>query len=219
MYAEFATDPKVQSLTECMQRRYVMLLCLRCNNELHGLTDGEVACAMRISEDEALKTKESLTSKGLITEQWEPTNWDKRQYVSDTSNERVKRHRNKKNTNNNINTNNINNTYTEEKSLQKQNCNVTVTLHNVDEETTSLLEQSFNDFKAMRNKIKKPMTDRAEAAIRKKLAQLASTDEEKIAIIEQSIVSCWLDVFPLRQQLNPQPKQTELGKDFWRGAL
>ena len=83
----------------------------------------------------------------------------------------------------------------------------------------SPLEQSFEDFKEMRKKIKKPMTDRAETTIRKKLDQLASTDDEKIAILEQSIVSCWLSVFPLRQQFNQQSQQAELGKDFWRGAL
>lgn len=83
----------------------------------------------------------------------------------------------------------------------------------------SPFEQAFDDFREMRKKLKKPMTDRAEKTIRKKIDQLASTDEEKIAILEQSIVSCWLGVFPLRQQFNSQPQQTELGKEFWRGAL
>ena len=132
LYAEFATDAKVQSLSEVMQRRYIMLLCLKCNDELPGLTDDEVACAMRITEDEALQTKEKLTAKGLITETWEPTNWDKRQYVSDTSNERVKKYRDK------LSNTNIDNTIldkdiytdtdTEKKPLQKRKCNVTVTL-------------------------------------------------------------------------------------------
>ena len=31
-YAEFATDPKVQMLSEQDQRRFIMLLCLRCSN-------------------------------------------------------------------------------------------------------------------------------------------------------------------------------------------
>ena len=29
LYAEFATDPKVQMMSEAMQRRHVMLFCLK----------------------------------------------------------------------------------------------------------------------------------------------------------------------------------------------
>ena len=32
MYAEFAHDPKVQMMLEVMQRRYIMLMCMRCSN-------------------------------------------------------------------------------------------------------------------------------------------------------------------------------------------
>ena len=49
MYAEFATDAKVQMLTEAMQRRYLMLMCLRCSNALVTLQDEEIAFQLRIS--------------------------------------------------------------------------------------------------------------------------------------------------------------------------
>ena len=39
MYAEFATDPKVQSMSEAMQRRLTMLLCLRCSDVLATLQE------------------------------------------------------------------------------------------------------------------------------------------------------------------------------------
>ena len=105
MYAEFATDPKVQMMPEVMQRRFVMLLCLRCGNGNVTLQDEEVAFQLRISNDEWLQTKAYLIDKGLIDDVGLPTNWDKRQYASDSSAERVARHREKK----------------------KQACNVTVT--------------------------------------------------------------------------------------------
>ncbi len=66
LYSEFATDPKVQSMTEAMQRRFVMLMCLRCNEDLEKLSDDEIAFALRISLDELDKTKTALTEKDFF---------------------------------------------------------------------------------------------------------------------------------------------------------
>jgi hypothetical protein len=95
MYHEFATDPKVQMLSEADQRRFVMILCLRCCNDDVTLRDDEIAFQLRISSKEWSETKAILLSKGLITDDNKPTAWDKRQYVSDTSKSRVARHREK----------------------------------------------------------------------------------------------------------------------------
>lgn len=96
MYHEFATDPKVQMLSESMQRRYVMILCLRCCNDNVTLQDEEVAFQLRLSNDEWLETKSVLMSKNLITEHNVPASWDKRQMSSDSSAERVRKHRTQK---------------------------------------------------------------------------------------------------------------------------
>lgn len=96
LYAEFATDPKVQMMSEAYQRRFVMLLCLRCSNDHVTLQDDEVAFQLRISNDEWADTKAALIAKNLITDDNNPTAWDKRQFVSDSSAERVKRHRENK---------------------------------------------------------------------------------------------------------------------------
>jgi len=68
LYAEFATDPKVQMLSEADQRRYIMLLCLRCSNGAVTLQDTEVAFQLRISNEEWSITKASLMDKGRINE-------------------------------------------------------------------------------------------------------------------------------------------------------
>ena len=68
MYAEFATDPKVQMMSETLQRRFIMLLCLRCGNT--ELDDGLVGFHLRISQDEVIATKQELVSNGFITESW-----------------------------------------------------------------------------------------------------------------------------------------------------
>ena len=98
MYAEFAHDPKVQMLSEAMQRRYMMLMCLRCSNTLVTLHETEVAFYLRISDEELAETKRIFISKGFINDQWNLLNWDKRQFISDSSAARVAKHRAKKKT-------------------------------------------------------------------------------------------------------------------------
>lgn len=93
LYHEFATDPKVQMLSEKDQRRYIMLLCLRCCNGDVTLHDEEVSFQLRISNEEWMSTKSILMDKKLIDEASKPVAWDKRQFASDSSAERVAKHR------------------------------------------------------------------------------------------------------------------------------
>lgn len=96
MYAEFATDPKVQMLSEQDQRRYLMLLCLRCSNGNVTLQKHEIAFQLRISESDLEETVKTLVTRKLVTSDGKPINWEKRQYRSDTSAARVSKHREKK---------------------------------------------------------------------------------------------------------------------------
>lgn len=101
LYAEFAHDPKVQMLPEVMQRRYIMLMCLRCSNDLVTLQDEEIAFQLRITAEQLAETKALFIAKGFIDLAWNLTNWDKRQFHSDSSSHRVAKHRAaKKNTEN-----------------------------------------------------------------------------------------------------------------------
>ncbi|WP_212684829.1 hypothetical protein [Undibacterium baiyunense] len=95
-----------------MQRRLVMLLCLRCSNTLVTLHDDEIAFALRIDETELAQTKELFLRKGFIDSTWEIQNWDKRQFVSDSSAPRVAKHRAAKK---------------EAQNQAENECNVTVT--------------------------------------------------------------------------------------------
>lgn len=117
MYAEFATDPKVQMLSEIYQRRFVMVLCLRCANDHVTLQDEEVAFQLRISNEEWAETKAVFLAKKLINKDNTPTAWDTRQFRSDSSAERVARHRAKK----------------------KQGCNVTETAPEAEAEADTSL--------------------------------------------------------------------------------
>lgn len=96
MYGEFATDPKVQMMSEADQRRFVMLLCLRCSNDGVTLHETEIAFQMRITDEQWVATKALFLAKGLIDEECRITAWDKRQFTSDSSKSRVAKHREKK---------------------------------------------------------------------------------------------------------------------------
>lgn len=96
MYAEFASDPKVQMLSEAMQRRLVMLFCMRCSDVTVTLSDDEIAFQMRISGEELAETKALFIRKGFIDSAWQIVNWEKRQFASDTSAARTRAYRDRK---------------------------------------------------------------------------------------------------------------------------
>jgi len=96
MYAEFASDPKVQMLSEAMQRRLVMLFCMRCSDVTVTLSDDEIAFQMRISGEELAETKALFIRKGFIDSAWQIINWEKRQFASDTSAARTRAYRDRK---------------------------------------------------------------------------------------------------------------------------
>jgi len=59
-------------------------------------------------------------------------------------------------------------------------------------------KKAWKDFKAMRSKIKKPMTERAEELLLDKLNKLDNDEDNQIAILNQSIMNSWQGVFPLK---------------------
>ena len=81
------------------------------------------------------------------------------------------------------------------------------------------LQETLQDFLKMRKAQKKVMTDRALKTLLNKLDTLATTDEEKIERLEESICNCWLTVYPKKRYNAPsnknkkQEEQTE-----WHGV-
>jgi hypothetical protein len=91
MYAEFEDDPKVQMLPEALQARLVKVFCTRCKEE--KLTDMQRAFKWRISLEEVAETKKVFLANGFIDADWNVINWNKRQFLSDSSTERVRKYR------------------------------------------------------------------------------------------------------------------------------
>lgn len=69
------------------------------------------------------------------------------------------------------------------------------------------LESTLRDFIDMRKTIKKPMTTRALELLLKNLERLTNLEEEKIAILNQSIEHGWQTVYPLKNNNSNQNKQ------------
>jgi len=114
-YSGWRTNPKVKLLHETFQLRFIDLMCLRCEGEIPGATDDELAYHLRIPQDELSTTLSTLEDSGLWAD-GDICNWDKRQFKSDTSTERVKRFR-------------------------KQGCNVTVTPSESESDTDTDTEE------------------------------------------------------------------------------
>ena len=93
MYSEFASDPKVQSMSEPLQRRLVMIFCLRSGDVLVTLRERDIAFALRVTEQELSETKRVFIDRGFIDDDWKVLNWSKRQFVSDSSTERTRAYR------------------------------------------------------------------------------------------------------------------------------
>ncbi len=63
------------------------------------------------------------------------------------------------------------------------------------------LSDALTAFTAMRKQIKAPMTDRAKSMMAKRLTELSGGDHTAmIAILDQSTVHCWKDVYELKGQ-------------------
>jgi len=73
-------------------------------------------------------------------------------------------------------------------------------------------EKALKDFRTMRAKIKKPLTERAEKRLMTRLEKLAGSDEKKkIAILDWSIYKGWQDVYPLEGEDNGANKRRLAG--------
>ena len=100
----------------------------------------------------------------------------------------------KLNGNNNIINNNINKNIKKEKNKKRKTFEEVLAENNCSEE----LESSIRDFIDMRKTIKKPMTSKALELLIKNLEKLTNLEEEKIAILNQSIERGWQTVYPLK---------------------
>ena len=78
------------------------------------------------------------------------------------------------------------------------------------------LRESLVGFIEMRNGKKSPLTERAMRLSLSKLDSLASTEEEKIVIVDEAVMNGWKTFYPLKKQ---EVKQHGTGRNDSRAAL
>lgn len=208
MYGEFATDPKVQMLSEVYQRRLTMLFCLRCNGCV-TLHDSEVTFMLRISDIEWAETKTVFMLKGFINYDNEILNWDKRQYVSDSSAERVAKHRANKKID--VTLSNVTVTPPEQNRTdteQIQNISDTEHKNTKKGDDKNLPIPNFVDFELwsafieVRKELKAKNTLRAINALINQLQKLKDDGNDPNEVVSASIRASWKDLYPLKKQSN-----------------
>lgn len=70
-------------------------------------------------------------------------------------------------------------------------------------------EIAFDSYLVMRKKIKKPATENAIELAKSKLNKLSGGDEQlAIEILNQSILNCWVDIWPLKTDAAKKEKAT-----------
>lgn len=105
LYAEFSADPVVQSLAFEDQRHFVVILCLKCEGLLdrqlpENRREAIIARAIGLDPVASGEAKRRLMEVGLIDKKWQPVAWNKRQFISDDVNSRVRKSRKNKETGN-----------------------------------------------------------------------------------------------------------------------
>ena len=76
------------------------------------------------------------------------------------------------------------------------------------QEPLTSFEEALKEFKEMRIFIKEPLTEFGEKRLLAQLNKMATTEEEKIEILAQSIIRNWRGIFPLKTQQANQQQQT-----------
>jgi hypothetical protein len=98
MYRDVINDPKVMKLPEATRWHWVACLCVASGNGGVLPPAADVAFALRMTEQRVAALVAELHRAGLLDKTeagFVPHNWEGRQYKSDSSTDRVKKHRNK----------------------------------------------------------------------------------------------------------------------------
>jgi len=100
LHADMLNDPKVQTLDPITFKYWINALCLAADRDDGGNLGAvsDIAFAFRETENNVSSRFMRLCERGLIEtdgETFHVRKWAKRQYKSDTSTKRVKRHRNR----------------------------------------------------------------------------------------------------------------------------
>ena len=100
LYTETVDDEKLRLLAFEDRWHFIAILCCKGKGMLDEgentqLLERKLAVKLGVQLRELEEIKRRLSEVELVDENWQPIGWEKRQYVSDNSTDRVRRHREK----------------------------------------------------------------------------------------------------------------------------
>jgi hypothetical protein len=205
LYSEIVNDAKVQMLPEEMRWRWIAILCLRCEETLETLQERQIAFRLRITETELARTKTLFLENGFIDEHWNIENWNRRQFISDSSTDRVRRFRAVRAA--------TSIRLKRDETLHGTDGNVTVTAPEQNRTDTDTKQrqkkpaasgfvlpdwvdsEAWQGFEEMRRKERHPLTDRARKLAVKELESLRLQGNDPGQVLNQSTLKGWRGLF------------------------
>jgi hypothetical protein len=209
MYAEFLTDPLIRLLSFEDQRHFVAALCMKASGVLDkeyasettrreviaslvGLNDEPTATGGKSALEEANRR---LRNRGLVDESWQPINWNKRQFESDSSADRVRKWRER---HSNVSVTLPLRTRTDTEQIQKQNRE-----EGLIGAPMGLNREAFEKYSGYRDSLGKPLAPASLLAAQRKLAAFGDKQSE---VVEQTMANGWVGLFHVKP--NGKPKRT-----------
>lgn len=198
MYAEAVDDEKLRLLAFEDRWHFVALLCLKAQGTLDEknpeLRIRKICIKLGLDSVELETVMKRLETVGLVSHDYEPVSWRKRQFLSDSSTSRVQAFRQRQR--------NVSETPSESDTEQKQKkkgADAPVVLH------TSLPEESWNEWLAHRREKRLSMSPRALNKQLKLLAEYPPAIQREI--IDTSINAGWEGLFrPKGKAAKPEAK-------------
>ena len=204
LYTDTIDNEKLRLLAFEDRWHFIAILCLKQQgviNKNDPLLDRKISVKMGVQVRELEEIKRRLSEVNLIDDNYNPIGWDKHQFISDSSTNRVRKYReNKKKKECNVT-----------ETLQKRKCNAIETdteqiqIKKKKKETfhvpSWLDENIWLAFVEHRQKLKSPMTDRAKTLI---INKLEKQKEKANEIISQSIENGWKGIFDLKEEQKPK---------------
>lgn len=214
-YAEALDDPKVQSLSPDLFKAWVNLLCVASKTSGSLPSIDQIAFHLRCDIETANAFHEGLVRAGLIDVGQKGSKihaWDKRQYKSDTSTERVKRFR-KRNETVSVtppDTDTDTDTDTDISSLRSDiepAAKVSPKSHLL----SVLDEEHAVAVVDHRKRLRKPLTDRAAKLMARSLSEFADPNAAADKMIEKG----WLSIDASWQKQSTRKPSSETGNPFF----
>lgn len=216
-YSDAIRNPKVARLSDSDFRLWVRLLSVAAENEGALPSKDDLRHLLMMRLDHLSKGLDRLIKGGLMDvlgDGYEPHNWSKFQYKSDTSTERVHKHRAKRN---------VSETAPDSETDTDTEVVAKATTARTKRKAEFKLpidvpSGAWEAFEGMRRRIGKPMTDYARRLAVAKLRALAEDGYPPGDVLDQSTMNSWQSLYPIKDDHNGRNGQSNFTSGGIRGT-